>query len=54
MQPKGVICVCPYHWTNGMKKLSGCSNLHRVWKGYQGVIHKTYHGGNIETDHHVI
>ena len=29
-------------------------NIHIGWKDYQGVIHKTYRVGNIETYHHVI
>ena len=37
-----------------MKEFYVNINIQRVWKDYQGVIHKTYHGGNIEIDHHVI
>ena len=37
-----------------MKELSGIINIQRGWKYYQGFIHNTYHGGNIETYRHVI
>ena len=30
------------------------TTVDRVCKDHQGVIHNTYNGGNIETDHHVI
>ena len=37
-----------------MIEFSGSSNIQRGWKDHQGLIHNTYHGGNIETGHHVI
>ena len=37
-----------------MKEFSGIRNIQTVCKDYQGVIHNTYHGGHIETYHHVI
>ena len=46
--------IFPYCWPDVLKEFSGRSNLQRGWKDYQGVIHKTYHGGNIESDPHVI
>ena len=35
-------------------RISGSINIKRGWKDYQGVIHNNYHGGKVETDHHVI
>ena len=51
---KGSLVFYPYRCPDGMKEFSGSSNIHRVWKDYQGVISNTYHGGNIETDHNII
>ena len=37
-----------------LSKWSGkkyCGRAHEGWKDYQGLIHNTYHGGHIETDH---
>ena len=48
------LVFCLYRWPDGVKEFSGSSNIHRGWKDYQGVIHNTYHGGHIETDHHII
>ena len=45
---KGELVFCPYRWPNGMKEFSSGS-AHKWWKDYQGLIHNTYHGGNIET-----
>ena len=45
--------LCPHRWPNGLKEFSSGST-HKEWKYYQGVIHNTYHGGNIETYHVVI
>ena len=50
---KGALVFCTYHWPNGLKAFSSGS-AHKVRKDYQGVIHNAYHGGHIETDHHVI
>ena len=50
--PKGSLVFCPYHWKYGVKAFSGSSNIQRGWKDYQGVIHNTYFGGHIETDHY--
>ena len=36
------------------EKLSVSINIQRGWKDYQGVIHNTYHGGNIGTENHVV
>ena len=44
----------PYRWPDGLTEFSGSSNIQISWKDYQGIIHNTYHGGNIENDHHVI
>ena len=44
----------PYSFPDEVKVFYGSSNIYRSWKDYQGVINNTYHGGNIETDHHVI
>ena len=51
---RGSLVFCPYHWPDGLIDFSVSSNIQRVWKDYQGLIHNTYNGGNIETDHHVI
>ena len=45
---------CPYHWPYGVKLFSRSINIQRVWKDYQEVIHNTYHGEHIKTNHHVI
>ena len=50
---KGLLEFCPYHWIDGVKEFSVSSNIQRGCKYYQGVIHNTYHGGNIENDHQV-
>ena len=44
---------CPYHWTERLKEFY-ISGTHKVWKKHQGEINNTYHGGNIENDHHII
>ena len=44
----------PYGWIYGVEEFSGSSKIQRDWKDHQGLIHNTYHGGNIETDHQVI
>ena len=43
----------PYHFSDGLKGFSS-DGAHKGWKYYQLEIHSTYHGGNIETDHHFI
>ena len=50
---KGALIFCPYIWPNGLKYFFSGS-AHKEWKDYQGIIHNTYYGGNIETDHHII
>ena len=45
---------CPYSWPDGVKVFSGSSNIQRGWQDYQELIHNTYHGGHIETDHSCI
>ena len=50
---KGLLVFCSYHFPNAPKEFSGGS-VHKGWKDYQGVIHNTYHGRHIETDHNVI
>ena len=45
---------CPYPWPYGVKDFYGSRNIQIGWKYYQGVIHNTYYGGHIETDHHII
>ena len=50
---KGALIFCPYIWPNGLKYFFSGS-AHKQWKDYQGIIHNTYNGGNIETDQHVI
>ena len=47
---KGLSVLCPYRWPNGLKEFSSGST-HKEWKYYRVIIHHTYHGGNIETDH---
>ena len=37
-----------------MKEFSGSYNIQRDWNYCQGLIHNTYHGENIKTDHHAI
>ena len=48
---KGSLLFCPYRCPDVMKELSGNCNIQRCWKEHQGVIHNTYHDGNIETDY---
>ena len=50
---KGSLLLCTYLWPNRLKEFSSGSS-HKECKYYQGIIHKTHHGGNIETDHHGI
>ena len=50
---KEALVFCTYRWTNRLKEFSSGSN-YKEWKYYQVIIHNTYHGGNIETDHHVV
>ena len=50
---KGELVLCTYHWPNTMKEFSSGS-APKEWKDDQEIIHNTYHGGNIETDHHFI
>ena len=50
---KGALVFCPYRWPNGQNFFSS-GITHKEWKDYQGIVHNTYHGENIETDHHVI
>ena len=50
---KGELYFCPYRWLDGLKWLS-IGGTHKGWKYYQGVIHNSYNGGHIVTDHHVI
>ena len=50
---KWILVFCTYRWPNGLKGFSSGST-HKDWKYYQEIIHNTYHGGNIETDHLVI
>ena len=51
---KRLLVFCPYCWPDRVEEFSEISSIQRCWKYYQRVIHNTYHGGNIETDHHVI
>ena len=51
---RGSLVFYPYHWPDGLKEFSVSRNIQRGCKDYQGLIHHTYHGGNIQTDHHVI
>ena len=50
----GSLIYCTYHWPDGVKELSGNSNIQKVWEEYKWVIHNTYHGGYIETNYQVI
>ena len=50
---KESLVFCPYRWPDGMKEFSG-SGKHKWWKDCNRVIHNTYHGGHIKTDHHFI
>ena len=51
---RGSLVLFSYRWIYGLEEFSVSSNIQRGCKDYQGVIHNTYHGENIETDHHVI
>ena len=51
---KGSLVFPPYCWPDGVKVFYESRNIQIGWKYYQGVIHNTYHGGNIETYHVVI
>ena len=51
---RGLLVFFPYRWPDGGKSFSGSINIQRGWKHYHRVINNTYHGGHIETDHHVI
>ena len=42
-----------YCWPNVLKEFS-IGSEYKEWKYDKVIIHNTYHGGNIETDHHVI
>ena len=53
IQPKGELVFCMYLWIDGLKYFSS-GGAYKGCNDNQGVIHNTYHGGNIETDHHVI
>ena len=44
----------PNRCIDGVKEVPVISSIQIGWKDYQGVIHNTYHCGNIEIDHHVI
>ena len=50
---KGALVFCPYLWPYAMKEFSSRGS-HKGRKSDLGVIHITYHGGNIETDQHVL
>ena len=50
---KWALVLCPYIWPNGLKGFSS-GTAHKGRKDYQGVINNTYHGGHIETKHHII
>ena len=50
---KGTLVFCPYRSINGIKSFSS-GMAHKGWKDYQVLIHDTYYGGHIETDHRVI
>ena len=47
------ISVMSLPWPDGLKAFSS-GGAHKGWRYYLGVIHNTYHGGNIEADHHTI
>ena len=51
---KVLLVFFPYRWPDEVKAFSVSSNIHRGWKYYQGVIHNTYHGRHIKTDHRII
>ena len=46
----GLLVLCPYYWPDKMKLFSS-GGAHKGWKYYLVVIHNTYHGEHIETDH---
>ena len=50
---KVALVFSPYHWPYGLKEFA-LSGTHKGRNYFQGVIHNTYHGGHIETDHYVI
>ena len=51
---KGSLVFCPYRWPDGANFFSRSSNIQRGLKDYQQIVCNTYHGRNIETDHHVV
>ena len=51
---KGSLVFSLNSWSDGTKEFYGSSNIQIGWKNDQKVIHNTYYGGHIETDHHVI
>ena len=51
---KGSLVFYPYRWPDELTEFSGSRKIQIDWKDYQGVIHNTYYGRNIETDHYVI
>ena len=53
LQPQRGINILTYYCQNELKYLSRL-RTHKGWKYYQGVVHNTYHSGNIETYHHVM
>ena len=53
MQAKRGICVLSITLAKRNERISS-RITHKEWKYYQGIIHNTYHGGNIETYHHVL
>ena len=52
-QPQIGIDFCPCCWPGGLKYFSGIVTYKRC-NYFQGVIYNTYHGGHVETGHHVI
>ena len=43
---KGALVFCPYLSPNGLKEFSS-GRKNKQCKDYLGIIHNTYHGGNI-------
>ena len=50
---KGALVFYHYRFPDEIKNISS-GGAHKGWKYYLGVIHNTYHGGNIEISHRFI
>ena len=53
MKTQKVVGFFPISLARWDEIFSRSRNIQRIWKDYQDVIHNTYRGGYIETDHQV-